>query len=78
MSQEKELIKTLAVEAIYSAKGHFKTGDWIERYLFLLVIVPFITSTIILIFPLPDIWVKICSFFGIVFSLLSLAYAYSY
>lgn len=77
MQQQKELIKSLAIEAIYSAKGHFKTSDWIGYYLFLLVAVPFITSAIILVFPLPDFWIKFCSFIGLVFSLLSLVYAYA-
>jgi hypothetical protein len=76
---DKEIIlaKQLAEETIYSAKGHFKTSDWIGRQLFLLVVVPFATSAITLVFTPPDWLVRLLAFAGLLFSTFALVFSYA-
>jgi hypothetical protein len=77
MSKHPERIKALAIEAIFTSKEHFKTGDWIKRTLFLLVFIPIVTSAIILVFSFSDLIIRICAFLGFLFSTLSLMYVYT-
>ncbi len=72
-----KLLKQMAEEAIYSAKGHFKSSDWIGYCLFLLIVVPFITSSVILIFDVDDFWTRVLAFVGAVFSMLAIVYSFT-
>jgi hypothetical protein len=66
-------LQQLAKEAIYSAKGHFKTADWIGMAVAAYVTVPLLTSLVIFIFDPTEIIEKVLALLGAVFSVLALA-----
>ena len=65
-------LKRLAEEAAYSAKGHFKSADWIRVSVKLYVAVPLVTSLIIFVFDVEGILEKCLAFLGALFSGLAL------
>ncbi|MGF1620422.1 MAG: hypothetical protein ACFCUR_07400 [Rhodomicrobiaceae bacterium] len=78
MSEEgRRELQRLAEEAIYSAKGHFKTADWIGMAVAAYVTVPLLTSLIIFIFDPAETFEKILALLGAAFSVLALSSAWS-
>ncbi len=69
---EKGILYQLAEEAAYSAKGHFKTADWMGISASVYIFVPLITSIVTLIFKVPEVPQRIISFVGFLFSLIAL------
>lgn len=69
---QQKILLQLAEEAIYSAKGHFKSADWLKVALACYIFVPLITSLILLFFIFSELWQRILSFFGFLFSSLAL------
>jgi len=68
-----KVIYQLAEEAAYSAKGHFKSADWIRVSLSVYIFVPLFTSLIIFVVHLPDLADRILSFIGLLFASLALS-----
>lgn len=69
---QKELLYQLAEESAYSFKGHMKTADGHGFTLASLIVVPLITSLLVLIFDLPLVVQRIASAAGFLFSVLAL------
>jgi len=70
-NKQKTLLQ-LAEEAIYSAKGHYKSADWLKISLSCYISIPLITSFLLLIFIFPESWQRLISFIGLLFSSLAL------
>jgi len=70
-------LQRLAEEAIYSAKGHFKTADWIGMAVAAYVTVPLLTSLVIFIFDPTETIEKVLALLGAAFSVLALASVWS-
>jgi len=70
-------LQRLAEEAIYSAKGHFKTADWIGMAVAAYVTVPLLTSLVIFIFDPAETIEKVLALLGAAFSVLALASVWS-
>lgn len=64
----KQLLYQLAEEAAYSFKGHMKTADGYGFTLASLIVVPIVTSLLVLIFELPVVVQKIAAAAGFLFS----------
>ena len=69
---KKELLYQLAEESAWSFKGHMKTADAYGFTLASLIVVPLLTSVIVLIFDLPIFIQKICALAGFLFSTFAL------
>jgi hypothetical protein len=67
-----ELLRQLAEESIYSAKGHYKTADWLNVSLAGYIFIPLTTSLLLLLFTFPDLLQRILSFLGFLFASLAL------
>lgn len=64
----------IAEEAAYSAKGHFKSADWIKLIINMLIAVPLVTSLLTFGFNLGQLITQIVSFIGLLFSFIALLY----
>lgn len=63
----------IAEEVAYSAKGHFKTSDWIKISLSVYIFVPMVTSLLLLFFNFEDFVSRFLSFLGLLFSMIALS-----
>jgi hypothetical protein len=68
------VLKSLAEEAAYSSKGHFKSADWINISIKLMISVPLITSSITYGFDLSRLYAQIISLLGLLYSVWALIY----
>ena len=68
----KAVAKQLAEEAAYSAKGHFKSSDWVRVSLSVYIFVPFASSLVLSIFSLQPQVIKVISTIGLLFGALAL------
>ncbi len=69
---QKELLYQMAEESAYSFKGHMKTADGYGFTLASLIVVPIVTSLLVLIFELPPVVQKIAAAAGFLFSSIAL------
>lgn len=69
---QQQLLHQMAVETAYSFKGHMKTADAYGFTLALLILVPIITSLLVLIFDLPVMVQRLAAAAGFLFSSIAL------
>ena len=67
-----QLLYQIAEESAWSFKGHMKTADGYGFTLASLIVVPLITSLLVLIFDLPAFFERFASAIGFLFSALAL------
>lgn len=67
-----QLLYQMAEETAWSFKGHMKTADWYGFTLACLIVVPLMTSLLVLVFALPVFVQRIASAMGFLFSSLAL------
>lgn len=76
-SGAKRELQRLGEEAIYSAKGHFKTADCIGMAVIAYVTVPLLTSLVIFIFNPIEFVEKLLALLGAGFSVLAISSAWA-
>lgn len=69
---KKQLLYQMAEEAAWSFKGHMKTADGYGFTLACLIVVPLITSLLVLLFDLPTLIQRSAAALGFLFSSLAL------